>query len=272
MCKNNNEKDPTDQDDELPQPEGLGHDLLDRLSPKQIRFRDAFLRGLTVTDAAEVAGVSRPQASDWKNNNPDVKASLNRGKRDLARRLRTRRNRVKEKALKKVEEGVDRGDPDMIKLAVKEVPAEEPDESAPTRPAQIAVQERVERALAEDQARFAYMHAVLLRLLSGRRRERLADKLREASERPGNPDEAHKLLWAAEFLEKSVEASSFDTAAPKMQLMTFLRHSISEIRAQQEGTGWPDPPRGYRPPADSEKPSFFSPSTREAIQEIIDED
>lgn len=191
-------------------------DLLDRLSPSQIAALDALLQGVTDSEAAETAGVDRTTVSRWKNHNPEFIAAFNRAKQDEARRLRHRRHRLKRKALQKVEEGVEEGDPEMIELAVTEVRAEELDDPGPTDAATVLVNRQSQRAIREEHARVTYATAMLSRLFGNIERSTIAQALRAIEEDADAGERARKLLYAAERMDETADETPFDMAAPEL--------------------------------------------------------
>lgn len=223
----------SDGNDESTRQRGtLGSDLLDHLTPEQLKARDAILRGANTKEAAEEIGKTRQTVSRWRNHDPDFKAALNRGKRDDTERLRQRRQRVKEKALAQLEEQVERGVQEAIKLAVTEIEVEPPEPPLRTTAASVAARDQVMRALREDQARRHDAQAVLQRIVGYVERERLTEKLRELSEGLDDLERSRKLQAAAWLLDETTERTDFDGAAPELVRLYF--HTMLGLDDQSE--------------------------------------
>jgi len=75
----------------------------DGLSVAQQNAVDALLAGLSDTEAAEAAGVTRQTVNAWKNHNPTVVAAMNQARRDLWERSADRLRGLVPKAIDMLE-------------------------------------------------------------------------------------------------------------------------------------------------------------------------
>lgn len=226
-----------------------GRDALDRLTPQQIIARDALLRGATVTEAAEEAGVDRTTASRWKNQNPDFRASLNRGKREQERVLRSMRLRVKKKALEQLEDAVEEGNHEAIKLTVTAVKAEPDTSAGSTDPAAIAARDQIVRAVREEAFRTWYAQTVALRIAGGRKRKELCDRLRELADQAEGEDRARTFNLAAQLLNDTTEEMPFDDLAPEV-----VAEWMERVRGSSDGNAPADSPSPRTPRSRGPRP------------------
>ena len=80
------------------------------LSLQQDHALAGLLSGLSVTDAAKVAGVSRGTVHRWLKEDFAFQAALNQGQHELRNALQTRLSNLAEKAVSCVEKAIEEGD------------------------------------------------------------------------------------------------------------------------------------------------------------------
>lgn len=83
---------------------------LHELTPSQHRALDALIEGLTVTGAADAAGVVRQTVSGWRNHHPAFRAAFSRRQRDLRQDHTNRILSIDGAALNTVMSAIEGGD------------------------------------------------------------------------------------------------------------------------------------------------------------------
>lgn len=84
----------------------------DELSPKQLIAADALAAGITMTEAAQMAGVSRQTLSKWRHHHPGFIAALNAATREDLRHTQDQLRRLAPEAIANAQQMIDAYEPD----------------------------------------------------------------------------------------------------------------------------------------------------------------